>query len=365
MSSFFGRRDQTSPRTYNESVAAFWKWFEDVAPRFYATIEAGKCASLGKETSTKIDELFSGFAWVYGSGANGKGHSLTLSGEGNIHWQLLALQWLATAPTIEGWTFYAARQPGSIRGHVIEVHGLRFDPKEIWVTPRIDEQAEKIDLTIWHPSWETLEDRQKYAVTFLFLDEALGEYGTSWWIGEINHGKDQLSRSFPLQELADYVAVQSGEKGWKKFPPGERWTLYSIKDVEGDFPRSDIFTLSTAVPQLFTEYMDANGEIPDPLKGSGADYIYISIAKDFFPIGEEVAKRGQIEDALEAALSPIHAGRIVGGAFGSQYGYIDLLVFNGERSLAVIQNTLRAQKVPAGTMIEFFAREKRGQRIAV
>jgi len=229
------------------------------------------------------------------------------------------------------------------------MYGLRFDPKEIWVTPSIDEQAETIDLTIWHPSWETLEDRQKYAVTFLFLDEALGEYGTSWWIGEISHGKDQLSRSFPLQELADYVAVQSGEKGWKKFPPGERWTLYSLKDVEGDFPRSDIFTLSTAVPQLFTEYMDAKGEMPDPLQGSGADYIYVSIAKDFFPTGDEVAKRGKIE----GALSPIHAGRIVGGAFGSQCGYIDLLVFNGERSLAVIQNTLRTHKVPAGTMIEF------------
>ena len=158
MSSLFGRQDQTSSRTYNERVAAFWKWFQVVASRFYATIEAGKCDSLDDETSAKTDELLPDFAWVYGPGADGRGHSFTLTGEGNIHRQLLALQWLATAPTIEGWTFYAARQPGRIHGHVIEMCGLRFDPKEIWVTPSIDEQAEKIDLMIWHFSWETLEN---------------------------------------------------------------------------------------------------------------------------------------------------------------------------------------------------------------
>ncbi len=68
-----------------------------------------------------VNELSPGFAWVFGPGADGIGHSFTLSGEGVIHRQLLALQWLSRAPVINGWTFYAARQPGPISGHTIEI----------------------------------------------------------------------------------------------------------------------------------------------------------------------------------------------------------------------------------------------------
>lgn len=369
MFSIFRRKTPPPPQpatpTFNERVTAFWKWFEEVAPRFYATIEDGKCASLSDETSAKADEFLPGFSWVYGPGAGGKGHSFTLTGEGDIHRQLLALHWLAQAPVIEGWTFHAARQPDEIKGRVIEMHGLRFDPKEIWVTPVIDKEEEKIDLTIWHPSWERLEDRQKYSITFIFLDEALGEYGTGWWIGEINLSKDRLSESFPLEELASYVTGTAQKHEWKKFPPGECWTLYTIKDVEGDFPRADIFSLSTAVPKLLNQYMNSKGALEDPLGGTGSDYLYVSISKDFFPKGGEVKKRGEIEDALTASLEKTAAGRVIGGALGSERGYIDLLVYDGARSLETIRQTLRAQQVPAGTMIEFFAREKRTQRIAL
>ena len=369
MFSFLRRKPPTPPLpaapTFNERVTAFWKWFEEVAPRFYTTIEDGKCADLTDETSATVDKFLPGFSWVYGPGANGSGHSFTLTGEGDIHRQLLALHWLSQAPVIEGWTFHAARQPGEIKGHVIEMHDLRFDPKEIWVTPTIDEEEENIDLTIWHPAWERLEDRQKYSITFIFLDEALGEYGTGWWIGEINFGKDRLSESFPLEELAAYATDTSKKHEWKKFPPGECWTIYKVDGEEEDFPRADIFSLTAAVPKLFTEYMDTNGELEDPLRGTGSDYVYVSISKDFFPKGEEVDKRGEIEDALTASLEKTAAGRIVGRAFGSERGYIDLLIYDGKRSLEKIRQTLRDQQVPAGTMIEFFAREKRTQRIAL
>jgi hypothetical protein len=369
MFSFLRRKPPTPPLpaapTFNERVTAFWKWFEEVAPRFYATIEDGKCADLTDETSAMVDKFLPGFSWVYGPGANGSGHSFTLTGEGDIHRQLLALHWLSQAPVIEGWTFHAARQPGEIKGHVIEMHDLRFDPKEIWVTPTVDEENEKIDLTIWHPAWERLEDRQKYSITFIFLDEALGEYGTGWWIGEIALSKAHLSKSFPLEELAAFVNSTSRKQEWKKFPPGESWTLYSAEEVDNDFPRSDISTLSTAVPKLFQQYMNAKGKLEDPLGGTGADYVYVSITKDYFPQGGEVAKRGELEDALTATLEQLSAGRVVSGAFSAERAYIDLLVYDGKRSLDAIQKTLRAQNVPAGTMIEFFAREKRTQRIAL
>lgn len=336
-----------------------------MAPRFYETIEACRCSALGEETSAKVDELLPGLAWVFGPGAEGKGHSLTLTGEGIIHRQLLTLHWLARAPAIDGWTFYAARQPGPIKGHVMEIFGLKFDPKEIWVTPTIDPEHKNIDITVWHPAWEQLEPGRQSTVTFLFLDEALGEYGTDWWIGHIEYGKDKLAGSFPLDELADYVEKTAVERGWKKEVPGNIWTLYRTEETSGNFPRADVVTQNTCVPKLFIEYMNAEGEYDDPLDGTGADYVYVSIDASFFPKGQEVDRRGEIEDAVDKALAQFDGGRCVGGAFGVERSYCDFLIFDGERSLSAIRQVLRQQKVPAGTMIEFFAREKRGRRIAV
>jgi hypothetical protein len=116
MLSFF-RRKPVAPETFNERARAFWSWYTSVAARFYAAIEAGRCADLTDETSAKVDELLPGFAWVFGPGPDRQGHSFTLSGEGIEHRQLLAQQWLALAPKIEGWTFYVPRvRPARSRG---------------------------------------------------------------------------------------------------------------------------------------------------------------------------------------------------------------------------------------------------------
>jgi hypothetical protein len=361
----FLRRKSRPELTFNSRVSAFWKWFEDVAPRFYSTIEAGKCSSLADETSAKVDELLPGLAWVYGPGADGKGHSLTLSGEGNEHRQLLALHWHARAPIIAGWTFYPSRQAGPIKGHVIEMDEGRFDPKEIWVTPQVDKEREKIDLMIWHPLWEKIGEKQRGTVVFLFLDEALGEYGTEWWIGEIQFGQDRLADSFPLEELAGYVAKISQKNGWKKYPPGGSWTLFNVKVEDKVYPRSDIRTQATAVPSLLHAYMDAAGNLDDPLSSTGAEYVYVSIDRSFFPQGSEVQVRGEIEEALDNAVKAAGSGRLIGGALGTQRGYIDLLIYDGSASLAVIRETLRSLKLPRGTMIEFFACEKLGRRVAI
>lgn len=349
--------------TFNDRVRKFWKWFQEVAPAFHATIEAGNSDSLEPQTSGKVDELSAGFGWVYGPGEEGTGHSLTLTGEGVEHRQLLALHWLSLAPSIEGWTFHAARQSGPIKGHAIQIHGHHIDPKEIWVTPRIDEDQECLDLTIWHPLWSEIEERDQWQIISLFLDEALGEYGTGWWVGEIRLKNDRLADSFPLEELREFIDDTSRKMGWRKYPPGEGMFLYKLTPPEKEFPRSDLITLSTMVPDLSMTYLKTGGMLKDPLDGTGADFLYIAIPKAFFPKGQEAAKRGEIEDAIDDALKSQAAGRCVGGGFGNERGYVDLLIFDGEGSLGIIRKSLKPLNLPRGTTIEYFAMEKTANRI--
>lgn len=196
---------------------------------------------------------------------------------------------------------------------------MRFDPAEIWVTPEINEERQVVDLHIWHPSWDTIEQNQRTMVTFLFLDESLGEYGTDQWIGELKFSKDKLAKSFPLQELAGVIAQTGRENDWKKYPPGESFSGLKVNVENRTFPRSEVLYQTTAILPLIRDYLNKDGEMEDPLKAWGADYLYITIDRECLPKGREVDARGEIEDSLETALKTEHSGRMIGGATGKKF----------------------------------------------
>lgn len=365
MFSLFKKRRPVESLTFKERVESFWHWYESVADRFYQTIERGQCAELAPEVSAKVEELLPGFAWVFGPGAGGAGHSFTISGEGVLHRQLLALYCVSRAPQLGGWTFYPARQPGPIEGIRMEFEGEKFDPMEFWLTPTVDADSEKVNLAVWHPLVPKLGTQALYSPLFLFLDEVLGEFGTGQWIGEINIGNHRLTEAIPLHELPASIQKVQADTGWTKLPPGESVTLYELKPQAAAFLRSDILVGQTANLNLIQDYLQNDGQLDDPLAGTGADYVFVAFPAIFLPAGEQTEARGVIEDALAAALTAAQSGRLLGGALGRQNAYIDLLLFDGARSVELVAHVLREQHLPAGTTIHFFAREKAGHRVVL
>jgi hypothetical protein len=135
--------------------------------------------------------------------------------------------------------------------------------------------------------------------------------------------------------------------------------------VHNRFARGDIIVGSTTHPKLTNEYLQADGELQNPLTDTGADYIFVSFDVHILPEGKQSVARGAIEDALDQALKSAESGRLLGGALGSKFAYIDLLIFDGNRSLEIVQRVLQEQKLPSGTAINFFAKEKAAQKIEI
>jgi hypothetical protein len=366
MLSLFKRRGGAGTElTFKARTELFWAWFNQVAARFYETIEAKRCDSLHAEVSGKIDELLPGFAWVFGPGKGGVGHSFTLTGEGDLHRQLLALYWHQRAPEIPGWTFYPSRQADGIDGHRIQMGNQMFDPVQFWLTPDIDTEEEMVDLTVWHPLFGGMEEGARWTILFLFLDEVLGEYGTQQWIGKIQMKDTRLADAIALSELQPFVTKLGQDRNWKKLPPGEGAVGYRMHEPHDRFLRGDIIAGTTINDRLVNEYLAAKGDLSDPLAGTGADYVFISFDRKTLPAGEEVNARGRIEDALEQALTSQNLGRLVGGAMGTNHAYIDLMLFDGQRSLGTVVDVLKQRKLPGGFSINYFAKEKRGHRVVV
>jgi len=366
MFSLFKRKtSQPLEPTFKTRVQDFWRWYAEVAARFYQTIENTDSAALEPEVSAKISELLPRFAWVFGPGPNNNGHSFTLSGEGNLHLQFLTEYWKQQAPALEGWTFYSARQPSTdLESWRIEIGGQCFDPLEFWLSPSLDQELQQIDITVWHPLFAKLEEKDRWTVLFLVLDEALGEFGTQTWIGEINMSDQRLADAFPLKELPAFVRAQT-DAGWSKLPPTEFGSVYQIKEPHDRFRRSDIIGGTTYSMKLINQFLESEDKLEDPLADTGADYVFVQFPSEILPEGNQVEVRGEIEDALDEALSSAGCGRLIGGALGTQFAYIDLLLFDETEGLNIIQKVLRDRALPKGTSIDFFADSKRDRRIVL
>lgn len=352
---FSRRKDKAPPKepedTFKARVEAFWGWYTEVAPRFYETIEQGKCAELASEVSGKINELFPGLSWVFGPGEGGIGHSLTLTPEGVASGYFLTEYWKAWAPDLEGWTFYDARQPGNVGGS-IRIGECSFEAEAVWLAPDLDEENEKIDLTVWHPLFDTLDHNQQLTILFLWLDEALGERGTSRWIGAIEISNERLKDSLPLSELREFAESTAEAKGWDT--QEQIGVVYELKPSEGPL-RADTFVGSTSCYSVIRDYFENFAPHPkDPVAGLGADFVFLSIDGRNFPDENHLDFRAEIEERIEAAFENGKFGLVLGGALGLRNGYIDLLIFDGENSIERIQKALEEKPLPYPVVLHPF-----------
>ena len=340
----FGWKKKGPQATFKQRVAEFWQWYPTVAERFFETIERGECESLADEVSEFMDQALPDMSWVFGPGENG-GHSFTLSGEGHKPKQLLAEYWRSQAPELPHWTFHASRQPTTpeqLKNIAIAVgDGDQVDAESFLLKTAVDEEAQLIHLTAWHPALAELPEEHHYQILFLLLDEALGEFGVQTWLGELKIEPFEAGEATQtIATLPAFIDQVEQYHQWEKLPPLQSYALYEAPE-QHDFPRGDTVVGTTCIADLVFDLLENGGRLAeDPLPGLGAEFAYVAIDGSVFPDGQQSDVRGNIEDALSDALQSEQAGRTLGGAFGAGHSYIDLLLLDGENSRRIVELTL-------------------------
>ncbi len=329
---------------FKDSVTEFWAWFPEVASRFYKTIEAGRCEDLTDEISEIAEKMLPNLSWAFGPGET-SGHSFTVSGEGQIAKQLLAEYWRSRAPSIPNWSFYASRQPAS--AEVLQELSIRVtdddsvDASQLMFKTKINEAKELIDVVAWHPAFAHIPEEDQFQILFLLLDEALGEFGTQTWLGDVQiepFTNPENVRS--LVVIPKFIEQMNKYYRWEKQPPLEAYTVYEVPHPNKN-PRGDTIVGSSCIPKIIFEYIEFKGKLQDnPLKGTGAEFAYVAIKSSVFPEGQQMDVRANIEEKINGALMQNLSGRTVGGASGVHESYIDLLLFDGEQSNQLVLRTL-------------------------
>ncbi len=340
--------------TLKARIREFWRWFSADRQELSRAVGSKAFEEMTDGIRARLGVLFPAMSWTFGPGPEGRGHSFTLSPEGEPHKRLVARSWLEQAPELEGWTFYGARPRGDVGRFTLDVAGSAFAAIEMWVSPAENAAEQKVDLTIWHPLFERIDEHLRWTVSFLWLDEALGEEDTAAWVGDIQFGADRLADAMPLSELPEYIdGLRASRPAWDKPPADRVWTGYQRREPRPGEARTDILTGTTCLPQVAFHYpLDAH-----PLPGFGLDFSFLKFPVTWLAGSEKVGRRAGIEDSLTRILEAACAGRVTGGAMGMEHAYIDLALFDGLTSVELIRHALRETGLPAGAELCSFVRK--------
>lgn len=324
--------------SFAERVDRFWSWFPTKSERIAQALDDGDVDAVMSEVQEFTAETLPRLAWVFGPET--RGHSFTLTGEGQKSLQYLAEFWHSRAVELPGWTFYASRQASSldqVRNMAIEIDEAEVAADEIRLVPDVDPDDERVHISAWHPAFADLEEGPRLQILFLLLDEVLGEFGTQLWIGEINFAEN--NSPITLLDLPDFLDQVEDEYHWEKLSPLEEYCGYQADPEGHEFPRGDTIAGFTSHPDLLFEYLSNQGSLEDdPLEGTGAEFLYLAIETDAFPLEDALDVRDQIEAKLGEQLEGM--GRIIGAASGTRNNYLDLIVFDRKRATAVVDRVM-------------------------
>lgn len=341
--------------TFRERVLEFWEWFPTVAESIASTLKGESPSDVVSEFAEDIREKIGGLSWVFGPGKGQGRFSLTVTGEGQKAKQLLSHYWLSQAIEVPGWDFYCARQPAPaeiLAGLAIDVAGSSVDVETLMVATAIDSENKVVDIKAWHDEFENIEVEGRFQILYLFLDEALGEYGTQTKLGSIEFTSDPDAK--PLVELPGFLDGLWAEKGWEELSPLEIYSGYQSEPT-GGFERSDTFAGYSCVPQVVLGFLNNQGCLEeDPVEGTGAEYLFVRINGGGADNQEDPLKyRTAIEEEIARRLTG--GGFVVGGATGTENSYIDLVNFDGNRSLVAIREALDEMMLNGTCEIKPFA----------
>ena len=358
MLKFLNRRKKGA--TFKNKVDNFWHWFEDNQQKLKDALIANKSASVSEDTIKQVDQIMPGLSWCYGPGKEEGSFTFTLSPEANRSFQFLTAYWYDSAPSIPGWTFFAARQPAKDPSKFsISIGQESYNIAEIWLVLAINEAEQKVDISAWHPHFSGLEDNARYQILFLWLDEVLGETGTEQWIGQVDFSTEKFAEAIPLLEVREHLDSITEQYGWQKPSPENCYSYYEISEDIADFPRSDTLSGNTCHMQLVNEFIESEGDLPDLLTGSHADFVYIQFPASFLNPGEEIELRDMIEQNINKFLNDDESGHSIGSATGRECIYLDFIIFDGLKSIEVMLEAMLESQLPEGSSIHYWAAEKK------
>ena len=337
--------------------------FEGEEAEIRAMMDADKTHERGEEIVDRIERILRlAFEDVsFEVGFNGVKHELILTPEGNRMklFELVYFRSHAPASVLRHWEITLGRRGTS--GNELHAGGVRIGGEDVqaWLEP--DDDAFKLSVFCARlADLKAKEEGRAWWMLTTLTDQLLGEIPHMRWINDFELlDAPRAVPGFLLSDLPDKLRELGKDLALDAETLLENsyvgYTREPDPDPDADW-RLDVIAGSTACPPLINGYMSADDETMDALHADGLTAGFIAFSLAGFT-GENrtqgiFAFRDALEAQLEKACGP-DVVRMVGGATGVHFGYVDFMAWDLQPVLFEARAFLEASDVPAASFHVF------------
>lgn len=348
---------------FRERTQKAWTAFEGEEAEIRAMMDADKTHERGEEIVDRIERILRlAFEDVsFEVGFNGVKHELILTPEGNRMklFELVYFRSHAPASVLRHWEITLGRRGTS--GNELHAGGVRIGGEDVqaWLEP--DDDAFKLSVFCARlADLKAKEEGRAWWMLTTLTDQLLGEIPHMRWINDFELlDAPRAVSGFLLSDLPDKLRELGKDLALDAETLLENsyvgYTREPDPDPDADW-RLDVIAGSTACPPLINGYMSADDETMDALHSDGVTAGFIAFSLDGFT-GENrtqgiFAFRDALEAKLEKACGP-DVVRMVGGATGVHFGYVDFMAWDLQPVLFEARAFLEASDVPAASFHVF------------
>lgn len=348
---------------FRERTQKAWTAFEGEEAEIRAMMDADKTHERGEEIVDRIERILRlAFEDVsFEVGFNGVKHELILTPEGNRMklFELVYFRSHAPASVLRHWEITLGRRGTS--GNELHAGGVRIGGEDVqaWLEP--DDDAFKLSVFCARlADLKAKEEGRAWWMLTTLTDQLLGEIPHMRWINDFELlDAPRAVPGFLLSDLPDKLRELGKDLALDAETLLENsyvgYTREPDPDPDADW-RLDVIAGSTACPPLINGYMSADDETMDALHADGVTAGFIAFSLAGFT-GENrtqgiFAFRDALEAQLEKACGP-DVVRMVGGATGVHFGYVDFMAWDLQPVLFEARAFLEASDVPAASFHVF------------
>lgn len=308
---------EEAARRAQEGIDAFWSFWTAREAELFEEVDDGVSPATIEEISAAVHRIHPELEWEFGPGVKAP-HGFTVSGTGDATLRTLAERWRAAAPPSDAFDFFVARQQvpqDQLMGTSLGLDGIELDFAQVQVRLTRNENRRAVDVLVYHPSFQNLDEEGRLQASFIILDKALGEDAVERWIGSIDVLNEAPDDGVDLPALLDEAnaMVQLPEDCWCVAEGQERGRplvyVVNMAIKRWDYPLFDTWC------QIRLDYDGDDGGMPSE---------------------EDKTTLDEIEEGLLALLGEdaVHIGRRTGNNHRLLFLYVDGAADTAERILA-------------------------------
>ena len=314
-----------------QRVEAFWEWFVENEEKL-----SGMMCAQSMEEADAFTEFISEGTNLISEDVHfniGGDHEFTFSVEGWPDLFILYPYVISRMPeSLKGkWKFFPFNQGKEGTSLAFRMDDTDIDIAKIKVNASYLENSNDFNIRYYDENLCALPEEKSDGIFHIILELTLGEGVSFKYIREVERGSGIEDGMIAMSELKQHIKETLKSHNQKFFEnPKDLYTSYQLTPKESDELRFDVIVGSTCLDSIVADYYNDSTELFDHANSFGAQAMFIVFPNGNDDDGHQILKfRHDLEDRItDELLEPNHLGLITGGATGTAYSYIDLLVYD-------------------------------------